>query len=251
MDGSLENNFNNKQIEINKIDPTPFTNKGSSPNANSQTKNKPLNLVKNQYKKFVNNIKNLATKNKKEIPKNEINEVNISSSQNEEQNQASKSCKDKIANKIIETVEVERNLTAFISLLGLGCFLLCISLFLLPLIITSPSKFSMCFGLGSLLILVSFLFYHGTKNYITKLFDKKRFIITILFLCSIILGLIFSLGKHYFISLLCSIFQLISLILFILTFVPGGKMGINCIKRKMSSPFVNIFMKVAKNEISK
>ena len=109
----------------------------------------------------------------------------------------------------------------------------------------------MCFGLGSLLILVSFLFYHGTKNYITKLFDKKRFIITILFLCSIILGLIFSLGKHYFISLLCSIFQLISLILFILTFVPGGKMGINCIKRKMSSPFVNIFMKVAKNEISK
>ena len=251
MNGSLDNDFNNKQIEINKIDPTPFTNKGSSPNSDPQTKTKPLNLVKNQYRKFVNNIKNLATKNKKELPKNEVNEVNISSSQQEEQNQEPKSCKDKLANKIIEKVEVERNITVFLSLLVLGCFLICISLFLLPLIITSPSKFSMCFGLGSIIILISFLFYHGTKNYVMKLFDKKRFIITILFLCSIILGLIFSLGKHYFISLLCSLFQLVSLILFILTFIPGGKMGINCIKKKMSSPFVNIFMKVAKNEINK
>ena len=246
MDGSLDDDIKNKKIEINKIDPTPFTSKESNNNTNTQKK--PLNLVKNQYTKFINNIKNLATKNKKETS---TNEVKISTSENEEQNQQPKSCKDKMANAIIEKVEVEKNITVFISLLGIGCFLICLSIFLLPLIITSPSKFSMCFALGSILILVSFLFYHGTKNYIMKLFDKKRFIITILFVCSIILGLIFSLGKHYFISLLCSLFQLISLILFVLTFVPGGKKGINCIKKKMSSPFVNIFMKIAQNEVNK
>ena len=248
MDGSLDDDIKNKKIEINKIDPTPFTRKESNNNTNTETQKKPLNLVKNQYTKFINNIKNLATKNKKETS---TNEVKISTSENEEQNQQPKSCKDKMANAIIEKVEVEKNITVFISLLGIGCFLICLSIFLLPLIITSPSKFSMCFALGSILILVSFLFYHGTKNYIMKLFDKKRFIITILFVCSIILGLIFSLGKHYFISLLCSLFQLISLILFVLTFVPGGKKGINCIKRKMSSPFVNIFMKIAQNEVNK
>ena len=246
MNGSLDDDIKNKKIEINKIDPTPFTSKESNNNTNTQKK--PLNLVKNQYTKFINNIKNLATKNKKETS---TNEVKISTSENEEQNQQPKSCKDKMANAIIEKVEVEKNITVFISLLGIGCFLICLSIFLLPLIITSPSKFSMCFALGSILILVSFLFYHGTKNYIMKLFDKKRFIITILFVCSIILGLIFSLGKHYFISLLCSLFQLISLILFVLTFVPGGKKGINCIKKKMSSPFVNIFMKIAQNEVNK
>ena len=246
MDSSLDDDIKNKKIEINKIDPTPFTSKESNNNTNTQKK--PLNLVKNQYTKFINNIKNLATKNKKETS---TNEVKISTSENEEQNQQPKSCKDKMANAIIEKVEVEKNITVFISLLGIGCFLICLSIFLLPLIITSPSKFSMCFALGSILILVSFLFYHGTKNYIMKLFDKKRFIITILFVCSIILGLIFSLGKHYFISLLCSLFQLISLILFVLTFVPGGKKGINCIKKKMSSPFVNIFMKIAQNEVNK
>jgi len=246
MNGSLDDDIKNKKIEINKIDPTPFTSKESNNNTNTQKK--PLNLVKNQYTKFINNIKNLATKNKKETS---TNEVKLSTSENEEQNQQPKSCKDKMANAIIEKVEVEKNITVFISLLGIGCFLICLSIFLLPLIITSPSKFSMCFALGSILILVSFLFYHGTKNYIMKLFDKKRFIITILFVCSIILGLIFSLGKHYFISLLCSLFQLISLILFVLTFVPGGKKGINCIKKKMSSPFVNIFMKIAQNEVNK
>ena len=235
MDGSLENGINkDKKIEINKIDPTPFTNNGSPQNISPTNQKK--SFVKTTYTKFINRIKNLAIKKK-------INENNneIEPSQPEEQEQPPKNCKDKMAHAIISKVEVEKNITVFISLLGIGCFLICLSLLMIPLIITSPSKFSMCFGLGSVLILISFLFYHGTKNYVMKLFDKKRFIITILFICSIFLGLIFSLGKHYFISLLCSLFQLISLILFILTFIPGGKYGINCIKRKMSSPFINIF----------
>ena len=242
MDGSLDNDFNNnKKIEMNKIDPTPFSNKESTSNSNQQVQQKKPNLVKNTYTKFINNIKNLAFKNKKESQKNE---ENIVSSQTEEQNQPPKTCKDKMANAIIKKVEVEKNMTIFMSLLSIGCFLICISIFLIPLIITAPSKFSMCFGLGSVLILISFLFYHGTKNYIIKLFEKKRFVITILFICSIIFGLIFSIGKHYFISLLCSLFQLISLILFILTFLPGGKYGINCIKRKMSLPFIKIFSRL-------
>ena len=237
MDGSLDNDFNkNNEIEINKIDPTPFTNKSSSQNNESNIPKK--SLVKTTYTKFINSIKSLATKKNKEQNKNEIEPSNSNS---EEPNQPPKTCKDKMAHAIISKVEVEKNITAFISLLGIGCFLICLSLLMLPLIITSPAKFSMCFGLGSVLVLISFLFYHGTKNYIMKLFDKKRFIITILFICSIFLGLIFSIGKHYFISLLCSLFQLISLILFILTFIPGGKYGIKCIKNRMSSPFINIF----------
>ena len=190
MDGSLDNDFNkNNKIEINKIDPTPFTNKSSSQNNESNIPKK--SLVKTTYTKFINSIKNLATKKNKEQNKNEIEPSNSNS---EEPNQPPKTCKDKMAHAIISKVEVEKNITAFISLLGIGCFLICLSLLMLPLIITSPAKFSMCFGLGSVLVLISFLFYHGTKNYIMKLFDKKRFIITILFICSIFLGLIFSIG---------------------------------------------------------
>lgn len=248
MNTSLDDDLKNKKIEINKIDPTPLRSKERIPN---HQPSKGINLVKNTYFNFVKNVKNLATK--KNIAKESPQERNVEiiSSQNESVNMAPKTWKDKLAITIISKMEVQRNITLFLSLLGLGSLLLCFSIFLIPFIITSPSKFSMCFAFGCILVLISFLFYHGTKNYILKLFDKKRFTITILFICSILIGIIFSIGKHYLISLFCSLFQLISLVLFVLTFIPGGKNGINCIKRQVTSPFVKVFMRMAENEINK
>ena len=242
MNTSLDDDLNNRKIEINKIDPNPLSSKENVPNTSGS---KGINLVKHTYTNFVKNIKNLATK-KSSSQDGQSGEVDIVSSQNETE---PKTFKDKLANAIISKLEVQRNITVFISLLAFGSLLLCFSIFLIPFIITSPSKFSMCFAFGCSLVLISFLFYHGTKNYILKLFDKKRFTITILFVSSIIIGIIFSIGKHYFISLLCSLYQLISLVLFVLTFIPGGKSGINCIKRQVTSPFVKVFMRLAENEI--
>ena len=250
MNTSLDDDLKNRKIEINQIDPTPFSSKEQVPNPPEQKGSKGINLVKNTYSNFINNIKNLATK--KSASQNELQtrEVNIASSQSEAIDMAPKTWKDKLALAIITKIEVERNITVFISLLALGSLLLCFSLFLIPFIITSPSKFSLCFAFGCSLVLISFLFLHGTKNYVLKLFDKKRFTITILFICSILVGIIFSFGKHYFISLLCSLFQLLSLVLFILTFIPGGKKGINYIKRQATSPFVKVFMRMAENQIN-
>ena len=161
-----------------------------------------------------------------------------------------KTCKDKIEEKIVEKIEVEKNIAVFLMLIALGCGLLCLSIFLLPLIITSPSKFSLCFAMGSLLVLISFLFYYGTKEYFRTLFEAQRFWISILFILSIIIGISFSLGKHYIISMLCSICQLGSLIVFILSFVPGGRVGINCIKKAITSPFSGLWMRMAASQIA-
>ena len=161
-----------------------------------------------------------------------------------------KTCKDKIEEKIVEKIEVEKNIAVFLMLIALGCGLLCLSIFLLPLIITSPSKFSLCFAMGSLLVLISFLFYYGTKEYFRTLFEAQRFWISILFILSIIIGISFSLGKHYIISMLCSICQLVSLIVFILSFVPGGRVGINCIKKAITSPFSGLWMRMAASQIA-
>ena len=161
-----------------------------------------------------------------------------------------KTCKDKIEEKIVEKIEVEKNIAVFLMLIALGCGLLCLSIFLLPLIITSPSKFSLCFAMGSLLVLISFLFYYGTKEYFRTLFEAQRFWISILFILSIIIGISFSLGKHYIISMLCSICQLVSLIVFIVSFVPGGRVGINCIKKAITSPFACLWMRMAASQIA-
>ena len=251
MNNSLDYELGDRKIEINKIDPTPLSSNNNISNPQSQA-NKGVKLVKNTYTNFVKNIKNLATgKKAPDAQAVQSGDVSISTSQAETANiDSPKTWKDKLAATIIAKVEVQRNYTVFLSLLGLGSLLLCFSIFMIPFIITSPSKFSMCFAFGCTLVLISFLFYHGTKNYVLKLFDKKRFTISLLFVCSILVGIIFSIGKHYFISLLCSLFQLVSLVLFVLTFIPGGKNGINCIKRQISSPFVKIFMRMAENEIN-
>ena len=74
--------------------------------------------------------------------------------------------------------------------------------------------------------------------------------ISISFILSIFIGIGFSLGHHYFISLFCSGVQLISMIMFILTFIPGGRAGIDCIKRTLSSPFTKLFINKAKSDLN-
>ena len=160
------------------------------------------------------------------------------------------SFRDKIANKIIEKLEVERNILLFILLILIGIGLIIFSFFLLPMIMISPGKFSFCFAVGSIFILISFLFLVGTRNYVLKILDNKRIFISISFILSIFIGIGFSLGHHYFISLFCSGVQLISMIMFILTFIPGGRAGIDCIKRTLSSPFTKLFINKAKSDLN-
>ena len=84
----------------------------------------------------------------------------------------------------------------------------------------------------------------------TNLLENKRIYISLSFIISIFVGIGFSLGNHYFISLLCSGVQFISLIMFILTFIPGGRVGINCIKNAITSPFAKLFVRQAKSELN-
>ena len=248
MNTSVDDDLNGKNVVINK-EPFPFAVNDNQPPEKSE--NAPKKFVKNAYSKLVFNIKNIVSKKQEpsqEIPKAE--EVSISSSQEEQADTEPKTCKDKVANTIINKVEIQKNKTVFFSLLAIGMFLLCISILTIPLVITSPSKFSMTLAFGSSFICISFLFYYGTKNYVTKLFDKKRFSLSLLFICSVITAIILWIVDNYFLSLLSSIFQVICLILFGLSFIPGGQSGISFIKKKLSSPFVRIFMSAAQREIT-
>ena len=238
---NVDENIHNNQIEINDTSL-------SSNVQNSEAA--PIKTIKNTYKSLVNNIKKLTKlKINSSVPENE-QQQNNNLSTSDEQIPKEETWKEKISNNIIKTVEIQKNLTIFFSLLGLGSLLLCLSIFMLPFIITSPSKFSFCFAFGSVLVLLSFLFYLGTKVYITKLFENKRFWVTITFVISIILGICLSFGNHYFLSLLCSLFQLLAIVMFVLSFLPGGQEGIKMIRRTVTSPFTKVFVGMVKNEIN-
>ena len=139
-------------------------------------------------------------------------------------------CRQKAMIYLQEKIEVERNYKLFFVLLSLGGFLACMSLIFLPLIVISPRKFVSFFSLGSLLILISFLFIYGTKSYFEKLFSKERYIFITLFFISIFLGIFCAIiNSFFFLSLICAGIQIFTLVIFTLTFIPGGQSGISAI----------------------
>ena len=246
----------NENIEIN---PSNDNFKGISHSHTSEFDNKNNEIKKenssNKLKGLFNKVKTMKNiipsfkkenQNENKNNSNEQQEIKISSS-----NEISeKTYKDKIKDYLIDKIEIEKSIIIFLALFGTGILLLFLSLVFLPVIIITPAKFSLCFSLGSLLFLTSFLFWYGTKKYFEKIFSKERFWISIFFIVSIFIGCGFALGKHYLISLICSIFQLVSLVLFILTFLPGGKLGINCIKNIIKSPLSRIWTRMVENEIN-
>ena len=241
--------LDNKNIEINN--PTDIS------STTNQESDKKSNAVQNFISGFKNFLKPKLTSteiekdNKENIESNKVEDSNrLTTSSKEEETKNKESFRDKIANKIIEKLEVERNILLFILLILIGIGLIIFSFFLLPMIMISPGKFSFCFAVGSIFILISFLFLVGTRNYVNKILDNKRIFISISFILSIFIGIGFSLGHHYFISLFCSGVQLISMIMFILTFIPGGRAGIDCIKRTLSSPFTKLFINKAKSDLN-
>jgi hypothetical protein len=150
----------------------------------------------------------------------------------------------KAINLIHRHIEVEKSYKLFFIILSIGLGLVCLSLIFLPVIAFSPQKFVMCFGLGSMTIITSFLFMYGTVGYFEILFSKQRFPFTVLFLSSMILGIYFAYLDKYIYSILCAAAQLLSLVMFVLSFTPGGQTGIRFIGRTLLSPFSNFWMRL-------
>ena len=244
----FDEDLKNTNIEMNPPDNNRNTSISSSPQdkESASTTKKLMDSFKNFFQSKITS----TSIEKDNLDNIDINSENSGNSRLTTEENKPETCKDKIAKKIIEKCEVEKNYKVFAALMGIGSILICFSFFLIPLIITSPSKFSFSFAVGSVFMLLSFLFYHGTKIFVTKIFESKRLWVSIVFILSIFLGIGFSLGSHYILSLICSIVQFFSMIMFFLSFLPGGTSAVAFIKRKLSSPFTKVFMAAAESKIN-
>jgi hypothetical protein len=144
-----------------------------------------------------------------------------------------KPLKERIIDKLDTWVKVEKSYLAFFVMLFLGIGLLFLCLFF----IFSPHKFMLCCSLGSILILSSFLFLRGTRGFLEILLSPKRIWFSLLFIVSIIVGLSFAIGGNFLVALVFAAGQFLSLVVFVLSFMPGGQGGIKFIGRKLLSPF--------------
>jgi hypothetical protein len=144
-------------------------------------------------------------------------------------------------NKTINALEVEKSYTNFFILLavGLGIIMLGMVFFWMP------TKFVSLITLGSCIIIISFIFIHGTRGLIEKLFSPERRIFTLIFLISMVLGFTTSfLTTGLIVPFIFAAAQFLILIFFVLTFIPGGSSGINFIISMISSPVMSLFAKI-------
>lgn len=200
----------------------------------------------------VTNVINNFTKlfgrksNETEADHNNLDNIVIKTNVNEDLEAGDNSgMLNKIKINIGNSIEVEKSYKTFFIVLAVGLGMLALSLIFLPFVVIQPQKFLSLFSIGSFLVLASFIFIHGTTEYFKKLFDSSRRIFTIAYLISLILGFYYAFVKGYFlISLICTIVQLITLIIFTLSFIPGGRSGITMILSMLQSPVLNMVGKI-------
>jgi hypothetical protein len=150
----------------------------------------------------------------------------------------------KITSNITNTIEVQTNYKAFFIVLAVGIIFVIFSLMSLPFVVIFPQKFVSLFSMGSVITLSSFIFIYGTGKYFKMLFEKSRLHYTIAYIVSIVLGFYFAFIKEYFLySLICAVIQMITLVIFCLTFIPGGSTGITFILELLKKPIRKLFIK--------
>ena len=151
----------------------------------------------------------------------------------------------KLKNNVKETFEVEKSYKYFFIFIIVGIGLIFLSLLFLPAVVFFPQKFVGLFSLGSLIVLSSFIFIYGTGGYLELLFSRSRITFTIMYIASICVGIYFSFIKNYYIiSLISALIQMVTLIIFTLSFIPGGQTGINFMFGLLKSPFSALWLKI-------
>ena len=135
--------------------------------------------------------------------------------------------------------QCESNYQLFALMIGAGLVLFFLSLMFLPVVLISPSKFSMCLCLGSMFIVFSFFCIKKPSDYIASLCSGSRMYVTMCYFGSVCLTFFACIiAKSYLLALPASIIQLISSLWIICSFFPGGSAGMslftkcigNCLK---------------------
>ena len=142
-----------------------------------------------------------------------------------------------LLSKLSEKIQIQSSYKYFLIFLALGIAFFFFSFLCLPFIIFNPGKFLRLLTLGNIFIILSFLFYYGSKDFFAFLIDENRTGVVFAHLSSICFSFFISIFVGgYFIQFLLDFVLGITSIMFILTLLPGGKGGVTAIKNMIFGP---------------
>ena len=106
----------------------------------------------------------------------------------------------------------------------------------IPVIVLKARKFALMFSLGSLFTMGSFSFLWGPCNHLQHLFSKDRLPFTSVYLGTLTATLYFALGlQSYMLTSVAAVGQMIALLWFVISYIPGGQTGMKFFARICSS----------------
>lgn len=106
-----------------------------------------------------------------------------------------------------------------------GCYTLCLVLF--PFFLLHPRKFAAVWSLGSILFLSAFAILQGPSRFAAGVVAKDTLPYTAVFTTSIVATLCAALaGRHAVVLLLCCSIQITATVVYTLSHLPGGRLGL-------------------------
>ena len=130
----------------------------------------------------------------------------------------------------------KQRIFGFVTCLSLGLFFFSFATMYIPVIVLKARKFALMFSLGSLFTLGSFSFLWGPCNHLTHLFSKERLPFTSVYLGTLSATLYFALAlQSYVLTSVAAVGQVIALVWFVISYIPGGQTGMKFFARICSS----------------
>lgn len=144
----------------------------------------------------------------------------------------------------LPSLSKKQRVLGFIGCILLGTFCFSLASLYVPFLVLKARKFALLYTLGSLFVISSFSMLWGPTNHIKHLFAPARLPFTTAYFGTMFATLYFSLWlKSTPLTIVCAVAQILALIWYIVSYIPGGKTGM--------SFFTKIFYLAASKTVSK
>lgn len=145
-----------------------------------------------------------------------------------------------VENDCCPTLSRVQRIIAFSICVTLGLVFFSLSALYTPVLLLKARKFSLLFTLGSLFMIFSFSFLWGPVNHFKHLFSRERMLFTCSYFGTLILTLYFALSVQSTpLTVFFAVLQVIALIWFLVSYIPGGHTGLKFFTKLCSSAVTN------------
>lgn len=129
-----------------------------------------------------------------------------------------------------------QRITAFCFCVCMGLLCFGLSALYIPVLLLKARKFALLYTMGSLFLISSFSFLWGPMNHLKHLFSQERLCFTVSYLGTLIATLYCALVLVSTpLTVLAAVGQVIALLWFLISYIPGGHTGLKFFTRIFSS----------------